>query len=255
MLRQQRQQPAQRHKPHANSRQPAHQRQQQILNPELLLYLPSRSPQRHARRHFRRPPHHPHQRQPRQIRARNQQDQPRRRHQRHRLRTQLLCLPLLQRHRVVAHLRVRIVMQLIAALPLQPRAIDLRIRLLPRRPIAQPRDGVKIRAATLTCRSRLQVRINIRVQRSRRALRQHANHRIGLTLQQNRSPNNVAVRPKQAMPQPVTQNRSFRSVRPVFILCEVPPHHRRNRQHIEIMRRNPPIRHVSDRRTGLQVHP
>jgi hypothetical protein len=84
-----------------------------------------------------------------------------------------------------------------------PGAVDLGIRLLPSRAIAQPGDGLKVRSAAFALPAGLESGVHIGVQGSRRSLRQHSDDRVGLASQQDDPPKDAPVRAEEIAPQAV----------------------------------------------------
>ena len=171
----------------------ADQCQQEILNPQLLLNLPTRGAKCHPRCYFRRAPQHAHQGQAGQIRAGNQQNESRGQHQSENLRPQCGRLAFLERNGIVRYLGAWVVSQFIAVRAMQPCAIDLAICLWPRGAITQASNAVEVCPPAFALASGLQRSIHIGVQRRGCVFREHADNGVGLASQKDRPANDVRI--------------------------------------------------------------
>ncbi len=163
-----------------------------------------------------------------------------------------LC-PFCRRHQIIAQPPARVVTGETRSLR-SPRAIDLSIRLLPRCAIAQARDRVVVRPHALTLAARLQRRVDVGNHWHGLAIGQHANHRVGLTLQLNGLPNRAASIGECFPPQSITQDCGLGCARHVFRLCEVAPSEWAYAQHVKIVRGDSALMHKSRMVSGLQIH-
>ena len=142
----------------------------------------------------------------------------------------------MQWHGVVGQLRTRIGARKTPGAdgPAQ-RPIQFGIRLLPRRAVAQPHDGDKVRSLPLALSAWLESRVDIGIQWRGRALGQDADNRVRLALQQNGLSHDVRVSAKRGLPQRVTQDGCPGTLRTILFVGKNTPYERMKGQHVEIL--------------------
>ena len=114
---------------------------------------------------------------------------------------------------------------------------------------------MKVRSSTFARAAGSKRRVDVGVQGSRCALREHCYDRVWFAADQDRLPQNTRVGSENISPKSVTENDGIRPVGPILVFRKIATQDRLNPEHVKIVRRNTSSVHVFHLRTRFEIHP